>query len=195
MKKLLLFPVLFLMLSACGGSDDNNNIPPVVTQSFNFDGETYNLLGVEGITEGVFEDAFNIGGTQYDRSTINIIGLQGFAKTGTVSFDVYYKHGMTVAGTYTIFDDIDQTDFETYLGARDRACLGWISQASSFNNMSGIDISSNNPSGTLKVIANSPTNYTVQYSGNFKVYENGFDFVRNAPAVIDVTGNVYLQSN
>jgi hypothetical protein len=195
-KKLpVLISALFLILTACGGNDDDNNIPPVVTQSFNFDGQTYSLLGTQGITEGKMEDAFNIDGTQYDRSTITLIGLQGFTKTGTVSFDLYYKHGMTVAGTYSIDDDIDEGNFDTYLGARDRACLGWISMASAFNNMSGVETSANNPSGTVTIVANSPTNYTIQYTGNFKVYENGFDFVRNAATVVNVTGEVYIQSN
>lgn len=197
MKKLpVLFSALFLILTACGGNDDdNNNIPPVVQQSFSFDGQTYNLLGAQGITEAKMENVMDIDGVQYDRSTISLIGLQGFVKTATMSFDVYYKHGMTVAGTYNIFDDIDESSFDTYLGARDRACLGWVSQAAAFDNMSGVDTSANNPSGTVTIVTNSPTNYTVQYTGNFKVYDDGFTFVRNAPTVVNVTGAVYIQSN
>ncbi len=194
MKKLFFLPILLLILTACGGSDDDNNTPPVVPQSFSYDGQTYNLLGTQGITEIRLTNVFDIGGTMYDRSTISVIGLQGFTRTGTVSFDLYYKHGMSVAGTYNIFTESDsETDFAEFLSPLDRGCMGWISMASSFNNASGVDVSSNNPSGTVKIIANSPTNYTIQFNGNFKVYEDGFTFVRNAPAVVNVTGNVFIQ--
>jgi hypothetical protein len=193
MKKLLLIPVLFLFLISCGNSDDDNNTPPVVPQSFNFDGQTYNLLGTQGITEGRMTNVFDIDGTLYDRSTISVIGLQGFTNSGTVSFDLYYKHGMSVAGTYNIFTESDsETDFAEFIQPLDRGCMGWISMATSFTSGGG-NVSANNPGGTVKVIANSPTNYTIQFNGNFKVYEDGFTFVRNAPAVVNVTGNVFIQ--
>jgi hypothetical protein len=51
----------------------------------------------------------------------------------------------------------------------------------------------NNPTGTVQVIVNSPTNYTLKYDGDFRLYENGFDFVRNMPADVNVTSDVTIQ--
>lgn len=196
MSKNILFAVfgLFLMLTGCGGSDDAPT--PPATQSFTLDNSTYSLLGTQGITEGRMQHVFDIGGTFYNRSTISVIGLIGFSRTATVSFDLYYKDGMSVGGTYTIYQEDDSmTSFEDFMSPLDRGCMGWTTAGVAFNLSDSTQFSANNPSGTVKIIVNSPTNYTIQYTGNFRVYDDGFTFVRNAPTTVNVTGTVEIHDN
>lgn len=190
MKKTILFVPLFLLLLTGCGSDDAP-IPPVVTQSFTFDNTNYSVLASQGIHEIKMNDVITTdGGVHYDRSTLTISGMYGFTTVSSISFDLYYKMGQSIAGTYTIDDDED-SGFEDFISPLDRACMGWTTSAGSFSSGSE-GVQSHNPSGTIKVIANSPTNYTIQYNGNFKVYD-GFDFIRNAAVTMNVTGPVDIQ--
>jgi hypothetical protein len=195
-SKNILFAIcgLLLILTGCSGSDDAPT--PPITQSFTFDNSTYSLLGTQGIVEAKMEHVFDIDGVFYNRSSISVIGLIGFSKTATVSFDLYYKDGMSVGGTYTIYQEDDSmTSFEDFMSPLDRACMGWTTAGYAVNMSNSTDFSANNPSGTVKVIVNSPTNYTLQYSGNFRVYDDGFTFVRNAPTTVNVTGTVDIHES
>jgi hypothetical protein len=191
MKKIILFvPVFLLFLTGC--SSDDAPTPPPVTQSFTFDNTNYSVLGSQGITEIKFNDILTTeGGVHYDRSTLSISGMNGFISISTISLDLYYKTGTSIAGTYTIDDDEDSA-FEDFLSPLDRACMGWTTSAGSFGTGGSEGVQSHNPSGTIKVIVNSTANYTIQYTGDFKVYD-GFDIIRNAPAVVNVTGPVDIQ--
>jgi len=193
MKKLLLLAAgMFLTLTSCGGDDDPAYVPPT-TQSFSFDDGSYNLLAFQGITEIKQENVLTANGNVYDRSAITIIGMLGFTETATVSFDLYYRDGQSIAGTYTIFDDIDGEDaFDDFISPLQRGCLGWTSMGVIFNTSGGDPVQANNPGGTVTIVANSANNYTIQYNGNYKLYNDGFDFVRNVPCSINVTGEVVI---
>jgi hypothetical protein len=192
MKKLLLFPAAFLLLlTSCGGDDDPAYVPPAA-QTFMFDDNNYSLLAFQSITEVKMENALTAGGNSYDRSSINVIGMIGFTETATVGFDLYYRHGLSIAGTYTIYDDVDGEDtFDDFIAPIERSCLGWLTTGVVFHNNSGTDFfRANNPSGTVTITANSANNYTIQYSGNFKNYDDDINFVRNVPVSVNVTGDV-----
>ncbi|HMJ45719.1 MAG TPA: membrane lipoprotein lipid attachment site-containing protein, partial [Ferruginibacter sp.] len=122
MKNILFAICGLLLLTGCNNTDDAPT--PPATQSFNFDNNTYSLLGSQGITEARMQHVFDIDGVFYNRSNISLIGLIGFSRTATVSFDLYYKDGMSVGGTYTIYqeEDDNMVDFQDYLTPLDRAC-------------------------------------------------------------------------
>jgi len=196
MSKNILFGICgLLLLTGCSSSDDAPT--PPAAPSFTFDNSTYSLLGAQGITEARMQHVFDIDGVFYNRSSITLIGLIGFSKTATVSFDLYYKDGMSVGGTYTIYqeEDDNMVDFQDYMVPLNRACMGWTTAGYAVNMSNSDETSANNPSGTVKITVNSPTNYTIQYSGNFRVYVDGFTFVRNAPTAINVTGTVEIHDN
>lgn len=185
---------LFLF-SGCS-NDNDDETPPVipVPQSFMLDNHNYSLLGFQGLTEIKMGGVYTIEGVNYDRSTITVTGMNGLTETGMVSFDLYYKTGTSMAGTYQIDDSLDDIDlFQNLLSAQERACMGWVSSGVIFNMGGGDPLNSRNPSGTVTVTVNSATNYTVGYTGNFKLYENGFDFVRNVPCSVAVTADAYIQ--
>jgi hypothetical protein len=190
MKKLIL---LFTAIAMVGCSNDDDSSDTSAGTSFSLDGDQYQLLDEAGMSEIVMADAYEVDGVSYDRSTITVTGLNGMTTTGSVSFDLYYKTGTSVAGTYTIYnpENEDSVGEEFFLTGQDRVCMGWTSMASIFTFDGGIDMNNaNNPEGTVEVIVNSATNYTLKYNGNFRVYENGFDFVGNMPADINVVSDV-----
>ena len=192
MKKLFLLAALFVFAS-CSNDDDNPAYVPPTAQSFPLDDGNYSLLAFQSITEVKLENALTSGVNSYDRSTITIIGMYGFTETATISFDLYYKNGQSVAGTYPIFDDVEGDFFEEFIGPLQRGCLGWTTLGVVFEGNSGAEpFRSNNPSGTVTITANSANNYTIQYNGNFKLYDNTLDFVRNVPCSVNVTGDVII---
>ncbi|MFT3793200.1 hypothetical protein [Flavobacterium sp.] len=197
MKKLLLLVAgLFLFLTGCGSDDDNStDMPQSVPQNFSLDNNNYSLLAFQGITEAKMEGVYTFNGIAYTRSQVTLIGMIGFTTTATVSFDLYYKSNMSIAGTYEIYDDIEgEENYEQYMEGRDRSCEGWTSAGVVFQNMGGDQLHANNPSGNVTITVNGPNNYTIQYTGNFKLYEDGFTFVRNVPASVNITGDVQVHT-
>lgn len=187
----VLVPILFLLLTSCG-SDDENEVPVTTNQTFNLDNHTFSLLGNQGINELVMTNVYTINNISYNRSTLTLTGMNGFTESAIVSFDLYYKAGMSIAGTYTIYADEDESFFDDFLAPLDRGCLGWLTSGVIFPFATGQQIRSNNPTGTVKIIVNSPTNYTIQYTGNFRIYNDDFTVNRNVPSVINCTGNVVI---
>jgi len=191
MKKIFLFLTAAVMI---GCSDDDSSSNSTGGTSFNFDGTTYQLQpGMDmNMSEIIMSDVMEFNGETYDRSTLSVTGINGMSASATVSFDLYYKSGTSVAGTYTIYDnEADDTgDFEDFLATQERGCMGWTSAGMAFTMGDGNMVSGNNPTGTVKVIVNSATNYTLIYEGNFREYD-GFDFVRNIPTNIHITSNVH----
>lgn len=199
MKSRILTPVLCAMaislsltFSSCNSDDDPPYVAPT-TQSFSFDEGSYNLIGFQSITEIKQENVITADGNSYDRSAITIIGMLGFTETATVSFDLYYRDGQSIAGTYTIFEDVDGGEaFDEFISPLQRGCLGWTSMGTIFNTSGGDPVQANNPSGTVTIVADSANNYTIQYTGNYKLYDDALDFVRNVPCSVNVTGDVVI---
>lgn len=198
MNKLFLWiAASFLLISTGCGSDDDNSthVPQSAPQTFSFDNNNYSLLAFQGITEAKMVGTYTFNGIAYTRSQVTLIGMIGFTTTATVSFDLYYKSDQTIAGTYPIYDAIDgEENYEEYMQGRDRSCEGWTSAGVVFQNMGGDQLHSNNPGGNITVTVNSANNYTIQYNGNFKLYDDGFTFVRNVPASVNVTGDVQIHT-
>lgn len=191
MKKVLIL-LTAIVLMGCSSDDDNSNSSG---SSFNFDGDVYQLIEGMGMVEIFMPEVVEANGETYDRSSITITGMQGTTSTATISFDLYYKTGTSIAGTYNIYDSEDDggQNFEDFLEGQNRGCMGWTSAAAVFS-MSGSDIiTGNNPTGSVQVIVNSPTNYTLKYNGNFRLYDFELNFVRNMPANINVSSNVIIQ--
>lgn len=186
---ILISSCLFLFLTSCNSSDDAPPVPPV--PSFSFDSQTYSVLPTEGINEMQLNNFSVFNDIPYNRSQISIIGMVGFSQTASIAFDLYYREGTSIAGTYTI-DDNEDGSFEDFLAPLDRGCMGWTSMGGTFG-LSGEGISSNNPQGTVTITVNSPNNYTIHYVGNFRIYED-FAIVRNVPCLMDVTGTVVQQN-
>lgn len=194
MKKLLFLTAgMLLLLTGCGSDDNNSDVPQSVPQTFSLDNNNYSLLAFQGITEAKVVGTYTFNGINYTRSQLTIIGMIGFATTGTVSFDLYYKSDQSIGGTYVIYDAVDgEENYEEYMEGRDRSCEGWTSAGVVAQTMTGDQMHSNNPSGNITVTVNSTNNYTIQYTGNFKQYDDGFTFVRNVPAAVNITGDVQV---
>jgi len=189
MKKILLVTsCLVFVLMSCSNNNNTPPLPPAPT--FTLDSQTFTLLAAQGITEYKTPEPYPINGVNYLRSTISVTGLMGFSKSGTVSFDLYHREGTSVAGTYTIYDADSTPGFEDFLSPLERGCMGWTSVGVIFNLTTSANSQCNNPLGTVKIVVNTPTNYTVQYTGNFREYDNNFNIVRNVPASVNVTAPV-----
>lgn len=191
MKKLIF---LFTAVALVGCSSDDGPSTPSASTSFSYDGTEYQLQEGMNMSEIIMANVTEFNGESYDRSTISVTGLNGTSSTSTISFDLYYKTGTSVAGTYTIHDTeaAGAVDFEEFLVGQNRGCMGWISAGVVLSLSDGTWTNGNNPTGTVTLTVNSPTNYTLEYSGNFRLYD-GFDFVRNMPAEINVTSDVTIQ--
>ncbi len=193
MKKLILFFTAVAMVG-CSSDDDSSNSGGGTT--FSFDETEYQLQPGVSMTEIIMAEVIDVNGESYDRSTISVTGVSGTSSTASITFDLYYKTGTSVAGTYNIYDsEADgSTDFNDFLEGQNRGCMGWTSAGIIFSLSGGTSMTSgNNPTGTVEVIVNSESNYTLKYNGNFRLYNNGFDFVRNMPANINVTSDVMIQ--
>jgi hypothetical protein len=191
MKNLMLISsCLLLFLTGCNSGDNNPPVTPP-TASFTFDNQNYSVLPSQGINEMQMNNFVTFNDIPYNRSQISIIGLLGFSQTASIAFDLYYREGTSIAGTYTI-DDEESSSFEDFVAPLDRGCMGWTSMGGVFG-MSGEGVNANNPQGTVTITVNSPNNYTIHYVGNFRIYED-FEVVRTVPCVMDVTGPVVLQN-
>lgn len=183
-----LFSTLFF-LQSCSSSDDTVASSTV----FSVDNQNFTLIPSNSIVELKMND-INIEGQLFDRSSITITGISG-TTVATVSFDLYYKDGLPVEGTYTIDNTLDNdSDFYTNLLAAQKLCLGWtsictITEAGSLN----FALNANNPIGTVKVVNNGNNNYTIQYSNNYREYDNNFQEIGTVPVVVNITNNVVIQ--
>ena len=189
---------LFLTLVGCSSSGSSAPVAPVVPAQSTFmsDGKTYSLPAQNGISELQMKNILTTpNGTKYDRSAITIIGSTGTSEITTFHFDLFYKNNQTIAGTYTIFDTrASNASFEDYIQPLNRACLGWTSAGvtTQVQNASGNRLDFNNPVGVITIVVNSPANYTIQYSNNFRVYDSNSVFSRNVPIILNLTGDVLI---
>ena len=100
-----------------------------------------------------------------------------------------------MAGTYNIDQTLDdEPDFFENLLVAQKLCLGWTSMcAVTQAGSSSFLINANNPTGTVKVVNNGNNNYTIQYNGNYKKYNNNFQVIGTVPVVINITTDVVVQ--
>jgi hypothetical protein len=194
MKKLLkltfLFGVSMILFQSCTSS--SNDPIQAANNQFTIDGQAYPLSPTNPVTE-IKMNNLSANNFVYDRSTITVIGVVG-TKIANVSFDLYYKDGLPVEGTYSIDTAINNnSSFITNLVAAQKLCSGWTSACSVIQVGSTLPlINANNPGGTVKVINNGNSNYTIQFNGNFKKYTN-FVETGTVPVVVDITSNVLIQ--
>jgi uncharacterized protein YcfL len=189
-KPFTIFCAALVLLTSCSSSDDN-----ATSSEFKIDNQSYTLLPTQGIVEQKMNNMITKQGQTFDRSTITLSGTSG-TNIATVSFDLYYKDGLPVEGTYSIAETLDDNDADFFddLVTNQKLCLGWTSMCAVFQGGSSIAINANNPVGTVTVTKNSTANYTIQYNGNFKKYNSSFQVIGTVPVVINVTSNVFIQT-
>lgn len=189
-KPFTIFCAALVLLTSCSSSDDN-----ATSSEFKIDNQSYTLLPTQGIVEQKMNNMITQQGQTFDRSTITLSGTSG-TNVATVSFDLYYKDGLPVEGTYSIAETSNSTSpgFYTSLVTNQKLCLGVTSMCAVFQGGSSIAINANNPVGTVTVTKNSTANYTIQYNGNFKKYNSSFQVIGTVPVVINVTSNVFIQT-
>jgi len=190
-KPFTIFCAALVLLTSCSSSDDN-----ATSSEFKIDNQSYTLLPTQGVVEQKMNNMITQQGQTFDRSTITLSGTSG-TNIATVSFDLYYKDGLPVEGTYSIAETLDDNDADFFddLVTNQKLCLGWTSSCAVFQGGSSIAINANNPLGTVKVTKNSTTNYTIQYNGNFRKYNSSFQVTGTVPVVINITSDVLIQSN
>lgn len=194
MKNLLKIAVILFavtIIQSCSSSSSPAPAAPAATTAqISVDGQAYSLLPQNAVIELKMNN-LNIQGQLYNRSAISINAITG-TTVAVVNFDLFYKAGLLVAGTYNIDQTIDNSsDFYANLLVAQKLCLGWtsmcvVTQAGSQTAL----VRANNPVGTIKVINNGNNNYTIQYNGNFKKYNNNFQIVGYVPVVIDITSTI-----
>lgn len=189
LKSTLVLFVISLLFQSCSSSEE---VESLVSNQISIDGQLYNTLPSNSVVE-LRMNNLNIDGQVYDRSSISITGIAG-TTIATVSFDLYYKDGLPVAGTYNIDQTLDNdSDFFDNLLVAQKLCLGWTSMcAVTQAGSSSFLINANNPTGTVKVVNNGNNNYTIQYNGNYKKYNN-FQVIGTVPVVINITTDVVVQ--
>ncbi|WP_396166089.1 hypothetical protein [Flavobacterium sp.] len=185
--------VLFAISSLFQSCSSSEEVETPVTNQISVDGQPYNILPSNSVVELKMNN-LNIDGQLYDRSSISIIGMSG-TTVANVSFDLYYKDGLPMAGTYNIDQTIDNdSDFFDNLLVTQKLCLGWTSMcAVNQAGSSSFLINANNPTGTVKVVNNGNNNYTIQYNGNYKKYDTNFVAIGTVPVVINLTTDVLVQ--
>lgn len=196
MKKVLksLFLLSSFILLSCSSNDDETSTV-VNTNQFKVDGQFYSLLPVSSVVDLRMND-MNIENNIYDRSSITINGLNG-SNIAVATFDLYYKDGLPLTGTYNIDDTLNSdSDFYENLHLSQKLCLGWTSMCNvtQAGNSSSL-INANNPTGTVTVTNNGNNNYTIKYDGYYKKYNNDFQIIGTIPVKIDITTNVLVQNN
>jgi hypothetical protein len=189
LKSTLVLFVISLLFQSCSSSEE---VESLVSNQISIDGQLYNTLPSNSVVE-LRMNNLNIDGQVYDRSSISITGIAG-TTIANVSFDLYYKDGLPVAGTYNIDQTLDNdSDFFDNLLVAQKLCLGWTSMcAVTQAGSSSFLINANNPTGTVKVVNNGNNNYTIQYNGNYKKYNN-FQVIGTVPVVINITTDVVVQ--
>ena len=193
MKKILKTTlVLFLstfLFQSCSSSDDKNS----ANNQVSIDGESYSVPS--GSVIELKMDNMTYDSQLFDRSSIVITGIKG-SRIATVSFDLFYFDGLPIEGTYTINNVLDD-DYEFYQDffSNQKLCAGWTSACNVTQADDTFLINANNPVGTVTVTNNGNNNYTIQYNGNYKVYDDDFNEIDAVPVVLDITTNVIVQSN
>jgi len=190
-KPVSIFCAALVLLTSCSSEEDN----ATTSSDFSIDNQSYTLLPSQGIIEQKMNNMITEQGQTFDRSTITISGTSG-TNIGTVSFDLYYKDGLPVEGTYSIAETLDDNDADFFydLVTTQKLCLGWTSMCAVFQGGSSVSVNANNPIGTVTVIKNSAANYTIQYNGNFRKYNSSFQVVGTVPVVVNITSNVLIQT-
>lgn len=193
MKKILKTTlVLFLstfLFQSCSSSDDKNS----ANNQVSIDGESYSVPS--GSVIELKMDNMTYDSQLFDRSSIVITGIKG-SRIATVSFDLFYFDGLPIEGTYTINNVLDD-DYEFYQDFfnNQKLCAGWTSACAVEELDGNFLINSNNPTGTVTVTNNGNNNYTIQYNGNYKIYDDSFNEIGSVPVVLDITSDVIVQSN
>ncbi|MFD2907270.1 hypothetical protein ACFSX9_00840 [Flavobacterium ardleyense] len=188
-KIIALFLIGALFLTSCSSNDDGAS-----SSQFKVNGQSYDLLPTSAVTEIKMDNVHTVQGQIFDRSTITIMGLTGF-NFASVSFDLYYKDGSPIAGTYNIGDTEGDNsfDFDNQLLAEQKLCLGWTSACTYSDASNGLGANANNPTGTVTVVDNGNSNYSIQYNGDFRKYDSSFNVTGNVPVVINITSDVLIQ--
>lgn len=179
-----------LILNSCSSNDDSQP-----SNQFSIDGQSYSLLPSNSLVELKMDNQIEDQGQTYDRSSITLSGLNG-TTIGIASFDLFYKDGLPVEGTYTIASTLSDNDpdFFDQLLTENKLCLGWTSSCSVSEAVAPTFlINANNPVGTVTVINNGNSNYTIQFNGNYRKYDENFNEIGTVPVVINVTTNVTIQ--
>ena len=200
MKKLLVIAFgLFLTLAGCSSSGSSAPVAPVVPaqSTFMIDGKTF-IVAAQPTAIRDLKGPITINNTPYIRSTLLIVGLNGSTEVGQISFDVYYKVGQNFGGTYQFYNALspNTTPFYDTLLTTNSGCFSWMTSAS-INVMGSTTPAPlfNNPIGSVTLTPNSPTNYSIAYSGNFRSYNTtNLAFIRNVPVSINLTGDVTVQT-
>ncbi len=127
------------------------------------------------------------------RSSFTVTGLMGTSKTASVSFDLFRKPTESISGTYTIYDtdDASSDDIATFIQTNNRGCLGWTSSLQVVNIASQqIENSANNPTiaATITITDNGNNEYTIQYTGSYRKYDDNFVVTGTVPVEMNVTG-------
>jgi hypothetical protein len=196
MKKLsaiILFISFSILFFSCSGDNEPASpLPaPLNGSTFKANNELFTVLSSNGI---------NLVNQDYTsqnmvRSSFTIVGLQGISKSASVTFDLFRKPTVSIAGTYVINDvtDANSDDMESYVQTNNRACLGWTS----FLNITELSTQNQNQasnpmtSATITIIDHGSNLYTIKYTGSYRKY-NGFDVVGTIPVEVDITGTAIV---
>lgn len=127
------------------------------------------------------------------RSSFTVTGLKGTSKTASVSFDLFRKPTESISGTYTVYDtdDASSDDIATFVQTNNRGCLGWTSSLQVVNIMSQeVENSANNPTtaATITITDNGNNSYTIEYTGNYRKYDDNFVETGTVPVQMNITG-------
>ncbi len=185
-KIIALFLVGSLSLTSCSSSDDS-----AASNQFQVDGQSYEVLPSNGLVELKMDNIYTDQGQSFDRSTVSLVGVNG-TTVASVAFDLFYKDGLPVEGTYSIAETLDDysPDFYDQLLTDEKLCLGWTSLCAVNQGGSTLLINANNPIGTVTVTNNGNNNFTIQYNGNFRKYNSNFEVIGTVPVVINITSDL-----
>ena len=185
-KIIALFLVGSLSLTSCSSSDDS-----AASNQFQVDGQSYEVLPSNGLVELKMDNVYTDQGQSFDRSTVSLVGVNG-TTVASVAFDLFYKDGLPVEGTYSIAETLDDysPDFYDQLLTDEKLCLGWTSLCAVYQGGSTLLINANNPIGTVTVTNNGNNNFTIQYNGNFRKYNSNFEVIGTVPVVINITSDL-----
>ena len=181
-KTLLLFAAILMFGCSSGDSGETGGT------AFWFDGIQFGLTSA-AIQETTTPILLVVNGESYTRSLVTVNGEYGL-NNSNITFELLYKTGTSVEGIYPIYGENSGIRFEDFLSDNERACGTTGSMGIMFSSLQGDIIHAINPTGSVKLIRNSATKYTVKYDGNFRLYDGEGDFVRDVPTEINITGIV-----
>ncbi|WP_339888916.1 hypothetical protein [uncultured Flavobacterium sp.] len=191
LKSIVLLVLTSVVIFSCSSDSDSSKS----ANQFTIEGQSYTLIPDNALLELKMDNHIMDQGQTYDRSSITLSGLNG-TTIGTASFDLFYKDGLPVEGTYTITGSLSDNDpdFFDQLLVDNKLCLGWTSScAVSEAGAPTFLVNANNPTGTVTVINNGNSNYTIQFNGNYRKYDGNFEVIGTSPVVINVTTDVTIQ--